>query len=90
MDSNKNLKRWRLILGEASHEEFEGMSGSELGLSEEELLMDEALSMIYDNSSKSGESYLSGGSQGKSRPNISRWLGDIRKIFVNITVHFSL
>lgn len=81
MDSNKNLKRWRLILGEASHDEFEGMSGSGLGLSEEELLMDEALSMIYDNSSKSGESYLSGGSQEKSRPNISRWLGDIRKLF---------
>ena len=81
MDSNKNLKRWRLILGEASHEEFEGMSGSELGLSEEELLMDEALSMIYDNSSNSNEASLSGGSKGKSRPNISRWLGDIRKLF---------
>ena len=54
MDNLQMLKRWRLILGEESQKTLEGLGG--LPLSEEDLLMDSALSQIYG-SSGSGALY---------------------------------
>ncbi len=78
MENTQILKRWRLILGEEAQENMNGMGcGS---LSEEELLMDSALSQIYGSGSgKNGAG--KGAGKGPSSPNLSRWLGDLRSLF---------
>jgi Mg-chelatase subunit ChlD len=81
MNSNDNLRRWRLILGKAAEEEL----GETTGVYTE---MDNALSFLYDNTETSSESGGNNGNQGgkhggkgKSSPKISKWLGDIRSLF---------
>lgn len=75
----QKLNRWRLILGAESQNRFDGFGGT--ALSEEELLMDNALSAIYnDSDNMSSGSGLSAGN-GKSNPSIVKWLGDIRSLF---------
>lgn len=78
MENTQILKRWRLILGAESQERMDSMGCG--GLSEEELLMDSALSQIYGGSN-GGESGGKGAGKGKSSPNLSRWLGDLRSLF---------
>lgn len=78
MEDTQILKRWRLILGAESQERMDSMGCG--GLSEEELLMDSALSQIYGGSN-GGESGGKGAGKGKSSPNLSRWLGDLRSLF---------
>ncbi|MGN0683525.1 MAG: VWA domain-containing protein [Oscillospiraceae bacterium] len=78
MEDTQILKRWRLILGAESQERMDSMGCG--GLSEEELLMDSALSQIYGGSN-GGESGEKGAGKGKSSPNLSRWLGDLRSLF---------
>lgn len=86
MQANTNedlLKKWRLILG--SNE----ADGIKINLSEQEQGFDAALTALYDFEKKGGFDYGTvkgkGGSQ-ISNPNISRWLGDIRKYFPDSVV----
>lgn len=84
MDTSERMKRWRLILGQESDKQFDLMNqGQNLELSEEQMLMDQALAAIYDKSSKG--SFAGNGSRGAghgpSSPVISRWLGDVRSLF---------
>lgn len=77
------LRRWRLILGPAADAQITQMGGG--GLSEEELLMDAALSEIYgaddDGTGRSGSAGL-----GKSNPRLTKWLGDLRSLFAPMEV----
>lgn len=79
MDNRRQLERWRLILGRESQEKLEQMSADHsFGLSEEELMIDQALAAIYSN----GENALGrGAGNGPSNPRITKWLGDIRSLF---------
>lgn len=57
METAERLKRWRLILGAESEDRFSKMQGSDgggLGLSAEELMMDQALAAIYNQTSSGG------------------------------------
>ncbi len=67
---NKQLSRWRLILGEPAHE-----SCGSTCLSAEQIRMDKALSALYD-----AEHNRRGG-LGASAPKVSALLGDIREFF---------
>lgn len=82
MDKELKLKRWRLLLGKDSEEAFNNCidDGYNIKLDDEELLMAEALDAIYDKSNHELENGKSAG-RGYSAPKISRWLGDIRKVF---------
>lgn len=76
----QKLNRWRLILGAESQKRLDGFGGTEL--SQEEMLMDNALNAIYNDSndtSSNGGGLTAG--NGKSNPNIVKWLGDIRSLF---------
>jgi hypothetical protein len=81
----EQIKRWRLILGEAGKQELENLTGRCVELNADELIMDEALAAIYDNSTAdAGESGSSGrrtAGKGPSAPMIAKWLGDIRTYF---------
>src|SRR6187431_158793 len=73
-ERDARLRRWRLLLGEASAEEL-GTS-----LSREEQRMDAALGALYDATEEDiGQSRRSG--LGSSAPRVARWLGDIRTYF---------
>jgi Mg-chelatase subunit ChlD len=78
MNSNENLRRWRLILGKAAEDEL----GDTEGVYSE---LDSALSFLYDNTQSGGNggggNSGSKGGKGKSNPKISKWLGDIRSLF---------
>lgn len=73
----EKLRRWRLVLGAA-----EKCDGTGCTLSSEELRLDAALSALYD-AKESGE--VGRGARtaglGSSSPNVTRWLGDIRRFF---------
>ena len=89
----EKLKRWRLILGAAAEEKLEAMGASGSGglLDPEDLLRDEALAAIYDDTGKDGAAGGSGGNAsgsssrsaglGKSSPRLAKWLGDVRSLF---------
>ena len=81
MAETQQLSRWRLILGSETEESFSGMGGGVL--SQEELLMDGALSAIYGGPGEGfGNNGPSGGAgRGPSSPVISKWLGDLRSLF---------
>ena len=82
MDETERMKRWRLILGSESKERFAAMNGElEPALSEEQVLMDQALAAIYNHSSSGGFGSGRGAGNGPSNPQISRWLGDVRTLF---------
>lgn len=87
METAERLKRWRLILGAESEDRFSKMQGSDgggLGLSAEELMMDQALAAIYNQTSSGGFGNGPGGrgaGRGPSNPQITRWLGDVRTLF---------
>lgn len=79
IDPAQRLARWRLILGAQAQERLERMGAC--GLTEEQLLMDQALGAIYGGDA--GEDALSGrgAGSGPSSPRISKWLGDVRALF---------
>jgi hypothetical protein len=79
MNTNEKMKRWRLVLGQAVEESFQGSSGGVL-LTEEELLMDAALAAIYDDESGGSGGGKLGGS-GSGAYHLSKWLGDVRSFF---------
>ena len=78
----ERIKRWRLILGTESNQQFAAMNGQQaVSLSEEQALMDQALA-AHDNRSESGGFGSGRGARhGPSKPQISRWLGDVRTLF---------
>ncbi len=81
-DEIERIKRWRLILGSESKERFEAMNSQEgLSLTEEQVLMDQALAAIYNRSESGGFGSGKGAGNGPSNPQVSRWLGDVRTLF---------
>ncbi len=75
MNDNKNTTRWRLILGADTR------ALGNVGLNEQESIMDAALAAIYDgNTSQSGAAGKKGG-LGPSAPNLAKWLTDVRTFF---------
>lgn len=79
MEQVEKLGRWRLILGQESEERIHGMGGEVL--SEEQLLLDQALAAIYNNAENGGFGPAGGAGKGPSNPQITRWLGDVRTLF---------
>ena len=80
--NQERLRRWRLILGQESQERFGSMGG--VSLSEEQDLMDQALAAIYNKTEYGGfggPGNGGGAGKGPSNPQISRWLGDVRRLF---------
>lgn len=79
MENIEKIKRWRLILGEESQDYFSSVQeGKNFSLSEEQILMDQALAAIYN---QGGKDSFAGGGKNASSPQISKWLGDIRSLF---------
>ena len=76
MEEKHILKRWRLILGAESQEKIGSMGGA--ALSEEDILMDSALSQIYGGNGQKGSRL---GGRGASSPMLTKWLGDLRTLF---------
>ncbi|WP_240418307.1 VWA domain-containing protein [Paenibacillus periandrae] len=86
--NQEQVKRWRLVLGAASEEKLKACGGGSGRLLDgDDVLMDEALAAIYDDTvDASGQD---AGSSGKSRsaglgpssPKLAKWLGDIRSFF---------
>ncbi|MBR1852548.1 MAG: VWA domain-containing protein [Lachnospiraceae bacterium] len=77
--ADEQLKKWRLILGAEVESGFSG--GGMASMSEEELLMDQALSQIYGwgREGSAGGTGSAGG--GMSSPMLTKWLGDLRTLF---------
>lgn len=71
MDSEQQVRRWRLVLGGQQ-------DGTGFPLSGIDIQMDQAMEALYDSDRKGG--------LGPSSPNVSRWLGDIRTFFPNTVV----
>ena len=83
MDVKEQISRWRLILGQESDNRFSGMT--DLSLTQEQDLMDQALASIYNRTELggfgNGNQGASGAGKGPSNPQITRWLGDVRTLF---------
>jgi hypothetical protein len=77
LSAEERLRRWRLVLGAA-----EKSDGTGYALDPEELRLDAALSALYDRTGfgDAAAGKRSGG-LGASSPNVTRWLGDIRRFF---------
>lgn len=77
MTNDERLRRWRLILGTA-----ENSDGTGCALSGDDLRLDAALAALYDGEGfgDQGRGKRSAG-LGASSPNVTRWLGDIRRFF---------
>ncbi|APA96114.1 uncharacterized protein NS506_02047 [Nocardia seriolae] len=74
-------RRWRLVLGSAGEP---GLGGGGLGNADDQA-MDRALGALYDSGGPGGSGRRSGG-LGGSAPQVSRWLGDIRRYFPSTVV----
>lgn len=85
MNENKpeieQLKRWRLILGKESQEHLGGFCDGGFQLSADQMLMDEALAEIYDETAEGAQSGKRSAGLGGSSPRLAKWLGDIRTFF---------
>ena len=79
IDPAQRLARWRLILGAQAQERLERMGAC--GLTEEQLLMDQALGAIYGGDAGADALGGHGAGSGPSSPRISKWLGDVRALF---------
>lgn len=84
METEERIKRWRLILGAQTQNQFSSMNAGDWELSKEQQLMDQALASIYNEASQGGFGNSNGGrgaGHGPSNPQISKWLGDVRTLF---------
>jgi hypothetical protein len=83
----EQLRRWRLVLGKDSQQSLAGLGGG-LDLSADQVLIDEALAAIYDETQ--AEDQQGGGKRsagmGASSPRLAKWLGDIRTYFTEDVV----
>ncbi len=77
-DQMERLRRWRLVLGRSAQDSLGGMGACELG--RDDVLMDEALAAIYDESEDGAGAKREAG-LGGSAPRLAKWLGDIRTYF---------
>lgn len=79
MENNDTLKKWRLILG------GDEADGTGCLLSDNEIQVDRALTVLYDFDRKQKFDYEEKDNnkvgRGGSQPNVARWLGDIRNYF---------
>jgi len=82
----EQLKRWRLILGKDSQECLGNMAGQGLELSADQVLIDEALAAIYDETQEAGPSGKRSAGLGGSAPRLAKWLGDVRTYFTEDVV----
>lgn len=73
MSDQERLRRWRLILGEDS-------KGSRVSLSANDQSVDACLAALYGGKSNGDDDKRQGGMEA-SKPNVARWLGDIRTYF---------
>ncbi len=80
----EELRRWRLVLGKDSQQSLGGFCGGALDLSADQVLMDEALAAIYDETGDEGGQR--GAGLGGSSPRLAKWLGDIRTYFTEDVV----
>ncbi len=69
MTDVKRLRRWRMALGGEQ-------DGTGVSLSGMDMRLDQTLGALYDGTGQ-GQT----GGLGKSKPNVARWLGDIREFF---------
>jgi len=77
VSAEERLRRWRLVLGAA-----ENCDGIGCGVSADELRLDAALAALYDSQGFGDEGRgKRGAGLGASSPNVTRWLGDIRRFF---------
>lgn len=72
--AEERMRRWRLVLGGS-----ENADGTEVTLTAEDIRIDQALAQLYESSE--GRGNRRSGGLGGSAPNVSRWLGDIRRYF---------
>lgn len=72
MVNEKDLRKWRLILGSDAND------GTGFSLNGADIQISNALDALYDSDRKGG--------LGPSSPNVSRWLGDIRNFFPSTVV----
>ncbi|MBD5536940.1 MAG: VWA domain-containing protein [Lachnospiraceae bacterium] len=80
MEAEGKIRRWRLILGQDSQDRFNQMGNAPL--TKEQDLMDQALAAIYNRTESGGFGMQGGGAgHGASSPQITRWLGDVRRLF---------
>lgn len=94
MIEQEQLKRWRLILGKSSDATLESFSTGGVQLDPDELVMDEALAAIYDDTSAADEAGTAAGAKsgqrsaglGPSSPKLAKWLADIRTYFTEDVV----
>lgn len=82
----EQLKRWRLILGQAANEKLTDLAKGQGLLDEEYSLMDEALAAIYDETFGTGQDNQNTSGKrsaglGSSSPKLTKWLGDVRSFF---------
>jgi Mg-chelatase subunit ChlD len=77
IDEKERLRRWRLVLGKEAEDGMGGAGGGDnegvMGLGGADLGMDNVLGALYNSERSAG--------LGKSSPNVTRWLGDIRTYF---------
>ena len=83
IDEKERLRRWRLVLGKDAEETLTS-DGIESGVSlrGQDSGIDSVLEALYGDGDKGGRS----GGLGRSSPNVTRWLGDIRTYFPTAAV----
>ena len=82
----EQLVRWRLILGKESQQSLGGFSDQGVSLSADQILMDEALAAIYDETEGEQQPGSRSAGLGGSAPRLAKWLGDIRTYFTEDVV----
>ncbi len=80
--TTERLKRWRLVLGGGDAD------GTGCSLGTDDARLDSALTSLYDRgmSPEDKEKNRMNVGKGASRPNVARWLGDIREFFPSSVV----
>ena len=83
IDEKERLRRWRLVLGKDAEETLTSdVTESSLSLRGQDSGIDSVLEALYGDGDKGGRS----GGLGRSSPNVTRWLGDIRTYFPTAAV----
>ena len=83
IDEKERLRRWRLVLGKDAEETLTSdVTESSLSLRSQDSGIDSVLETLYGDGDKGGRS----GGLGRSSPNVTRWLGDIRTYFPTAAV----
>jgi len=83
IDEKERLRRWRLVLGKDAEETLTSdVTESGLSLRGQDSGIDSVLEALYGDGDKGGRS----GGLGRSSPNVTRWLGDIRTYFPTAAV----